>query len=372
MNKTILTLLCLMLLSSNKAESSIYPHWIKQVAESGYWLGVSPPTTDIDEARKIAIQNAVLYYVNHSGADAVASTVFDEYHTQSASNCNEESKIILNGFSINITNEYHNDYGEYFVACQIYNADNDNSLSVRRTISEENDSGIISYHSEMRIDGDFYGYVYEYSYSPAEISENLQSINLNSSFERRRNYKYPSLTLTPNDNLENGYCIDLKNSLGYSQIFFIATSPITSDYLTSRSSFYSDTNVEDYESQFSVFGAGRLKGNEIYFNKIENNQLGIRAEAKTEEAGYLEIPLLPYDTRNRPFLIDLQLGFYSSFAGGVSMFSCTVSSYGSSFSSNAISDNELDYYVDWGLSNIKKQGHKNLFEITSKIWMKHR
>lgn len=125
-------------------KESIIPTWIINRSQSE-WFGVSAPCHSPERARNHAICNALCNYLISSGlgtlthlADYKKETNIDNFHIAHGRESVQINEIVsLRGIALEITREYYNYRGEYFVLCSIVEDKslNENGIIIERKIS---------------------------------------------------------------------------------------------------------------------------------------------------------------------------------------------------------------------------------------------
>ena len=142
-----------------KADDPQLPDWLNS-QNPNQWVGISPPTTDRKKARSAAIINAVLGYLRANKEGRVTAVVNNE-----TSNTNEKNivkslvkdktacKVSYSGFSCEVTKEYYNARGEYFVLCGfVDNPRSKNVLQLQQNFSyEQHTKDDVAFHARTHI-----------------------------------------------------------------------------------------------------------------------------------------------------------------------------------------------------------------------------
>lgn len=143
-------------------KESIIPAWIINRSQSE-WFGVSAPCHSPERARNHAICNALCNYLISNGLGSLTHSVdykiegnSDDSHTVYSKEIVQINEFVtLSGIALEITREYYNYRGEYFVLCTIVEDKslNENNIIIKREISFNSASK--SYEEDERWDVSF-------------------------------------------------------------------------------------------------------------------------------------------------------------------------------------------------------------------------
>jgi hypothetical protein len=118
----------------------LIPKWVSNVNTSE-WLGISAPCHSPERARTHAICNALTNYIVYNGRGKLLSKIKCRSSIIKEESYNTEllltQEITLTGISFEISREYYNYRGEYFVLCAIVNdkRNDGNIIKLSRQIS---------------------------------------------------------------------------------------------------------------------------------------------------------------------------------------------------------------------------------------------
>lgn len=222
----------------HKRVVSVLPGWINEKKDNE-WVGVSIPMEDKDEARKMAIINALLKYMSFEGGIQV--NLFGEYKTS-----NIQGKAIddfsysevknsldiasfLKYFHVDIKKEYFNNNHEYFVLCTFKKETQDrNIIYVTRKlqVDEVAKSIYVTFSVEALINNDHT--IIDYSYSKSSFSDGCHHLLIDSAEIAKPAVIYEDRTLSSDVQLHAYPLINISEcgSLGLAELALLAQYPV--------------------------------------------------------------------------------------------------------------------------------------------------
>lgn len=309
----------------------LFPIWIDQTADKDLWLGVSPPTEDKIAARNMAVQNAILYYLCANGGGSLQSAYsYNEELQHKLQDVTLKEELVertsyeaiavsFEQFSTHIVHEYHNKYGECFVACKI-NPDksSENVVKILRDWSEkEDESGNLRFDIASNINGHNMLCSLAVTYNDYGISYMLKSDDI--VISDFRNWEYPSLQLSSSQSTY-GYKFTTNQSLGVSQMACLAMLPFVADTMNvegiamSTLAFEEGLEIQTTSSSTRIKANGKNRGLGFTLHGIKQNTLDVRVEDFSEDSiseGCLLIGIgCSYPARNSPLSLSKLKAFY--------------------------------------------------------------
>lgn len=298
--------------------TGILPQWINDVKE-GQFVGISMPNNNAEAAKKQALAMAALQYVIYNGGAKVKIIAETQMGVQTNGNIDglfysEEtngntlftSTAKCSDFAVNISREYYNQNGEYFVLCDFIKDGlskniveiTKNSCVGRGAIDKFVEDSITAYElnrgtqfcSEIKffINGVKCNITTSHDYSENKF-ESITRIDGVITFNN--GYKYPNFSISEELNAQTfSEQLDLlSNSLGYSQLCFVTSIPnyvnafhadvsqkqvasvIDTEYRDRLIFYCTITNTDSLTVSVKIKWGG-VRNNQVYYSSSEESK----------------------------------------------------------------------------------------------------
>ena len=234
-----LLLVAVMASAQSPSGKGIFPVWMKQGFADNKWVGVSPPTSDKDAGRSVALINAVLGYLRSQHTGNIRCGVSIEMNSEQSDDKVDDSEeykegtiVTYTGFSCKITNEYCNGRGEYFVECRFIldETNTRDSLLIRKGYTNKivNNVSVATVETNLKLKQD--GEIYACKLSCNAKSDEVPVFQLSVDdvpFEQVKNLKYEKIQW--NSDIPEGALVissdELGQSLGIAQMAISSLLP---------------------------------------------------------------------------------------------------------------------------------------------------
>lgn len=306
-------------------KDDLFPSWIENTTDNGYWLGISPPSINRIQARRMALTNALLSYLFATGKARIESYIEEKFLVSEEKNTKEytfkeTTTALLKHFRSDIINEYYNHRGEYIIACNIHEDDSsEDSLCIQKhIICFNNQVGVynkITLHTESENFSIHFG-----------NSELAQTFILCFDDDKNSIYPtshqatdYPSLSFMSNhDRKEDFFNTEINNSLGFTQFEILNMLPLIADSIKVftitdekgiGNKLYTDTDEIAYftgngKSIPVKFIPENLNRNKLRYQVYQAGSLQ-RKDSIISLSGYL--PII-----KEPLLLSKEISFYNT------------------------------------------------------------
>lgn len=308
-------------IAENSVSNELIPSWVNGSVENGFWIGISPPIANKNQARCFALTNAILSYLYASGGANISSDIEyfqSETKEQEYYSFKENSIAILSNIKIDIIKEYYNQRNEYIIACQIKeNTNSSTSLSIEKStfIYSDDDTKYIVrilLHSEL---GDF-KILYQ--------SDNtlIYALNNDNEFTEPQNtyeFKYPYTSLLRiNKTADDWFSKRIYNNIGLSLFKLYSSLPLIADTIEVNSIMAEMIEIDNIytESSANYKGLGKTMPLNFYLSGINENNIIYRipkpqiTESDALENGNMFIGYSNY--KIKPFWTSMQVAFYEA------------------------------------------------------------
>lgn len=298
-------------------EYGIYPPWLENCCGNGYYLGVSPPTMNRINAKRLALANALLSYLYDKGGATIKNRVELKINNDTVSYA-EAAVASMENLTIEIANEFYNYRGEYFLFCKFSKSGNSSDrMRIEKSIRIHSEDGEV--HSMILVSaketGDFKlvcvgsnksgNYDFTYSMNGESIQE-----------KTGKQLDYESVKLTTKQDTPMAF--DLKHlhvSLGTAQLDILNGLPLLPDSIKIRALLdcrSSSTGMNECVSVVACLGSGSSKALNLVYDGIEKENirytiLGIPS-ILNEDSEKLFYGLEP--SIKQPLTLAKQLSFY--------------------------------------------------------------
>lgn len=217
-------------------KDALFPSWIENVNNNGYWLGISPPSINRIQARRMALTNALLSYLFATGKARIKSYIEENFRESEEKNTREymfmeTTTALLKHFRTDIINEYYNHRGEYIIACNIHEDDSsEDSLCIQKRITCINELTEINSKITLHTESESLSILFNHN-EDTQISSFYFEDDKNSIYPTSHQATdYPSLSFMPNhDRKEDFFNTEINNSLGFTQFEILNMLPLIAD-----------------------------------------------------------------------------------------------------------------------------------------------
>lgn len=217
-------------------KDDLFPSWIENVNNNGYWLGISPPSINRIQARRMALTNVLLSYLLATGKARIKSYIEENFRESEEKNTREyrfmeTTTALLKHFRTDIINEYYNYRGEYIIACNIHEDDSsEDSLCIQKRITCINELAEVNNKITLHTESENFSIHFSNS-GLSQTSGFYFDDDKNSVYPTRHQAtEYLSLSFMPNhDRKEDFFNTEINNSLGFTQFEILNILPLIAD-----------------------------------------------------------------------------------------------------------------------------------------------
>lgn len=193
-------------------KDALFPSWIENVNNNGYWLGISPPSINRIQARRMALTNALLSYLFATGKARIKSYIEENFRESEEKNTRkymfmETTTALLKHFRTDIINEYYNHRGEYIIACNIHEDDSsEDSICIQKRITCINELTEINNKITLHTESENLSILFNHN-EDTQISSFYFEDDKNSIYPTNHQATdYPSLSFMPNHDRKEDLC----------------------------------------------------------------------------------------------------------------------------------------------------------------------
>lgn len=366
-------------------KDDLFPSWIENVNNNGYWLGISHPSINRIQARRMALTNALLSYLFATGKAKTKSYIENTFHESEEKNIieysfKERTAARLEHIRTDIINEYYNHRGEYIIACNIReDAYSEDFLDIKKNVIctnnlvEINNEIIICTESEkFRIHFDNSGSPQTSSFYFDDEKKSIYPIS-------PQVIDYPTMSFMHNlDRREDIFRTEINNSFGFSQFEILNMLPLIADSIkVIKDELMTKKKIgmkiyNEYNMTRLFAGTGNsvkvrftpeyLKRNELQYKVYKSGNLQYN-DSIIHILGYT--PII-----KKPFLLSKEISFYETLARLASTLSTTE--IDGRYSVEEYSEEEYslktytrlpiitDFCIDWHFNTNDKEESKDM------------
>lgn len=307
-------------------KDDLFPSWIENVSNNDYWLGISPPSINRMQARRIALTNALLSYLLATGKGKIKSYIEKNFQ-RSEENSTRESKFMktttvsLKHFRTDIINEYYNHRGEYIIACNIHeNTYSEDSLHIQKKVICNNDNVEINNKITLHTESENFSILFSYSEASQTSSFYFDDDKQSVYPTLHQVIDYPSLSFKHNHDPKEGiFKTDINLSLGFTQFKILNMLPLVADSIMINN--MSTLKIKKKNGKIlyrnlknkMVFNEnGKLIPIKFIPEKLNKNELLYRVYQSDSLKEENSKSTIGYSYIQKPLLLSKEVAFYNS------------------------------------------------------------
>lgn len=355
-------------------KDALFPSWIENVNNNGYWLGISPPSINRIQARRMALTNALLSYLFATGKARIKSYIEENDRESEEKNTRkymfmETTTALLKYFRTDIINEYYNHRGEYIIACNIHEDNSsEDSICIQKRITCINElteiNNKITLHTESESLSILFNYDEDTQTSSFYFEDDKNSIYPTS----HQATDYPSLSFMSNhDQKEFFFNTEINNSLGFTQFEILNMLPLIADSIeVSTLSMMDEKQIDRklyrnfYKKNIFIVN-GKFVHVKFMLEKLNKNELQyqIRKSGSLQHKdSIVSLPGYPSIIK-KPLLLSKEVSFYSTMGRLANYYKVNIqASSSANISSTKVSTVSpyliTNFCIDWRFNTNKR------------------